>query len=99
MIIDHSTYVMVRKSMAQGIRTVEDFLDYSNYEVKNEDEAGDIKRILGTACKCLKLSVTDVEKMVKFGATSVEEIIKPQEGVRMCNKCTHIIQNIIDQTK
>lgn len=49
MVIDHSTYAMVRKSMALGIRTV-------------------------------------------------EEVIKPQEGVGMCNKSTRVVQNIINLT-
>lgn len=88
----------IKKAMISGVRTIEEIEERFGKTIEDKGCRSLVERVLTTACKCLEISMEEVQNLVANGASTVDEIAAVTGAgiVENCGKCKAILQSVID---
>ncbi len=99
MTLEMNKYLQVRKSQAQGARTIEELKEISDIVIENEEELKEVDALIKSGCKCKNVAIETIVEAVKNGADTVEKVGEVTKAGTGCGRCQGIISNIIENKR
>ena len=92
-------YLAIRKSQAQGARTIEDLQQMTDITIEDDDKLRLVDEVLSNACRCKNVLLEEVVVAVQNGADTIEKIGELTEAGTVCRRCHGILQSVLDHQK